>query len=323
MITKEDFTFCGNEAPEEARPDRRQVSRGRIILRKMLEDRKTMAGLIIVLVLVLLSLIGPLFSRHSESEIITATVNGKAVTAGAIPPTLRIDPEDPKNGAFGGETFLFGTDDLGRDLWVRTWTGTRVSLLIALVSILIDVAFGMSYGLISGFFGGKTDMIMQRVTEIVKSVPRLVVVSVLAVFMKKGMGLVIVSLALTAWITMSQIARAEVMRIRNLEYIMASRTLGAGKLRIIFSDILPNTRGAVLSQVLISIPGAIFTEAFLSFVGVGILPPRCSIGSLVQSGFNNIIAIPHMMIPPIILLALLMFGFSLLGDGLMKILSEN
>lgn len=322
MITKDDFTFCGN-IPQEQYKEVKQESRAKMVFGKMLADKKTVAGMVIVLFLLIMSLVGPLCSKHSYSEIITTMDKGKEVTAYSIPPSLSISKDDPDNGMFAGETFIFGTDDLGRDLWTRTWVGTRVSLAIAFISILIDVLFGMSYGLISGYVGGRTDIIMQRITEIIKSIPNLVIISVLAVFMKKGIWLVIASLAITAWISMSRIARAEVLRMKNQEFIMASRTLGAKGPRIVFSDMLPNTTGPIMSQILISIPGAIFTEAFLSFVGVGIMPPACSIGSLIQSGFYSISAVPHLIVPPIVVLALLMIGFTFLGEGILRVLSEN
>ena len=217
----------------------------------------------------------------------------------------------------------FGTDDLGRDLWTRTWYGARVSLLIAFVTIIIDMIIGMSYGLVSGYFGGLTDNVMQRFVEIANSVPRLVIVSVLAIFMPKGMGLVIVALLLTEWIGMSKIARAEMLKIKEQEYVLASRTLGAGHGHIIFRQILPNTIGPIITQVMFSIPTAIFTEAFLSFVGVGIALPQCSVGTLIEDGFNNITTLPYQILPPIIVLALLMLGFNFIGDGLREALAPK
>ena len=133
--------------------------------------------------------------------------------------------------------------------------------------------------------------------------------------MPKGMGLVIVALLLTEWIGMSKIARAEMLRIKEQEYVLASRTLGAHSMHIIFKQILPNTIGPIITQMMFSIPTAIFTEAFLSFVGVGIMLPQCSIGSLIESGFNNITTLPYQILPPIIVLALQMLGFNFIGDG--------
>ena len=212
---------------------------------------------------------------------------------------------------------------MGRDLWTRTWYGARISLLIAFVTIIIDMIIGMSYGLISGYFGGMTDNIMQRVVEVANSVPRLVIVSVLAIFMPKGIWLVIIALLLTEWIGMSKIARAEMLKTKEQEYVLASRTLGARNGHIIFREILPNTIGPIITQVMFSIPTAIFTEAFLSFVGVGIALPMCSVGTLIEDGFNNITTLPYQILPPIIVLALLMLGFNFIGDGLREALAPK
>jgi len=167
------------------------------------------------------------------------------------------------------------------------------------------------------------DHILQRFIEIAGSVPTLVIISILAIFMEKGIGLVIVSLLLTEWIGMSKIARAECLKLKEREYVLASRTLGAGSFHIIFKQILPNTIGPIITQVMFSIPVAIFTEAFLSFVGVGIVLPQCSIGSLIEAGFNNITILPYQILPPICVLAILMLGFNLIGDGFREALAPK
>ena len=136
-------------------------------------------------------------------------------------------------------------------------------------------------------------------------------------------GLVIVALLLTEWIGMSKIARAEMLKIKEMEYVLASRTLGAPSFHIIFKQILPNTIGPIITQVMFSIPTAIFTEAFLSFVGVGIVLPQCSVGSLIEDGFNNITTLPYQIIPPIAVLALLMLGFNFIGDGFREALAPK
>ncbi len=141
--------------------------------------------------------------------------------------------------------------------------------------------------------------------------------------MPKGMGLVIIALLLTEWIGMSKIARAEMLKTKEQEYVLASRTLGARNGHIIFREILPNTIGPIITQVMFSIPTAIFTEAFLSFVGVGIALPQCSVGTLIEDGFNNITTLPYQILPPIIVLALLMLGFNFIGDGLREALAPK
>ncbi len=292
------------------------------------KNRRAVVGLIIITVILLLAVFGPIMNSYGYRDIIQfRNEQNRRVVAKAVEPRIPWLHEllhgEPYDDAFADRTFLFGTDDLGRDLWTRTWHGTRVSLLVAFVTIAIDVIIGMSYGLISGYFGGMTDNIMQRFVEIANSVPRLVIVSVLAIFMPKGMGLVIVALLLTEWIGMSKIARAEMLKIKEQEYVLASRTLGAGNGHIIFKEILPNTIGPIITQMMFSIPTAIFTEAFLSFVGVGIVLPQCSIGTLIEEGFNNITILPYQILPPIIVLALLMLGFNFIGDGLREALAPK
>ena len=291
-------------------------------------NRRAMVGLVIVVLMILLAIFGPMISGYRYDEIVSAlNAKGRKKAAVGISPRIPAIHElvtgSPYDDIYADKTFLFGTDDLGRDLWTRTWYGARVLLLIAFVTILIDMIIGMSYGLLSGYFGGRVDNVMQRFVEIANSIPRLVIVSVLAIFMKKGIGLVIVALLLTEWIGMSKIARAEMLKMKEQEYVLASRTLGANNTHIIFKEILPNTIGPIITQVMFSIPTAIFTEAFLSFVGVGIVLPQCSIGTLIEDGFNNITTLPYQILPPIAVLALLMLGFNFIGDGLREALAPK
>lgn len=283
-------------------------------------NRLAMTGVAIVSVIILFAIFAPLVSPHNYDEIISVTNSGKEVIAKSLPPQLG---DGSAQNFFTDKTFLFGTDDMGRDLWTRTWQGARVSLIIAFVAIFIDMIIGTSYGLISGFFGGRVDNFLQRFIEIEGSIPTLVIISILAIFMPKGIGLVIASLLLTEWIGMSKIARAECLKLKEREYVLASRTLGAGSFHIIFRQILPNTIGPIITQVMFSIPVAIFTEAFLSFVGVGIVLPQCSLGSLIEAGFNNITILPYQILPPISVLALLMLGFNLIGDGFREALAPK
>ena len=307
--TKEDFEFLtGRDITTDQNFASQSYWKGVAI--HFLRDRRAMIGLGIVVVIIILAILGPILSPYGYRDIVSFTdETGKEVVAKGVSPQLGLGGDGP----FADHMFLFGTDDLGRDLWTRTWQGARVSLIIAFVTIFIDMIIGMSY----------VDNIMQRIVEIANSVPRLVIVSVLAIFMPKGMGLVIVALLLTEWIGMSKIARAEMLRIKEQEYVLASRTLGAHSMHIIFKQILPNTIGPIITQMMFSIPTAIFTEAFLSFVGVGIMLPQCSIGSLIESGFNNITTLPYQILPPIIVLALQMLGFNFIGDGFREALAPK
>lgn len=212
--------------------------------------------------------------------------------------------------------YWFGSDTLGRDIWTRVWQGTRISLGIALVSAVINMTLGMSYGLISGYFGGWVDSIMQRFAEINNGIPRLVICTLLLMVLKPGFGTIVLTLVITEWIGMSRIARAEMLKLKEQEFVLASRTLGAGSFRIIFSSVLPNIIGQIITQLMFSIPTAIFTEAFLSFVGLGIPVPQCSLGSLINDAFNSFTTHPYQIIPPIVVLATLMLSFNMLADGL-------
>ncbi len=284
------------------------------------KNKFAVTGLILVSAIMILAIFAPLISSYGYQEIISITGdNGKEIVAKSLPPQFSGENQN----LFADKTFIFGTDDMGRDLWTRTWQGARVSLVIAFVAIFIDMLIGTSYGLISGYYGGNVDNVMQRLIEIAGSIPTLVIISVLAIFMDKGIGLVIASLLITEWIGMSKIARAECLKLKEREYVLASRTLGAGNFHIIFKQILPNTIGPIITQVMFSIPVAIFTEAFLSFVGVGIVLPQCSIGSLIEAGFNNITILPYQILPPICVLAILMLGFNLIGDGLREALAPK
>ena len=220
-------------------------------------------------------------------------------------------------------SYWFGSDTLGRDIWTRTWMGTRVSLYISIVAVLIDMLIGLSYGLVSGYFGGLVDSAMQRFAEIVNGIPRLVIVTLLMLVLKPGIATIIFALMITEWIGMSRIARAEMLNLKEREFVLASRTLGAGNFVIIFREILPNIIGQVITQTMFSIPTAIFTEAFLSFVGLGIPVPQCSLGSLISDAFNSFTTHPYQILPSIIVLALLMLSFNILADGLREALDPK
>ena len=219
--------------------------------------------------------------------------------------------------------YFFGSDVLGRDIWTRTWMGTRVSLYISIVAVLIDMIIGLGFGLISGYFGGMVDSVMQRFAEIVNGIPRLVIVTLLMLILKPGLATIIFALMITEWIGMSRIARAEMLNLKEREFVLASKTLGAKDFSIILHEILPNINGQIITQTMFSIPTAIFTEAFLSFVGLGIPVPQCSLGSLISDAFNSFTTHPYQIIPPIVVLALLMLSFNILADGLREALDPK
>ena len=213
-------------------------------------------------------------------------------------------------------THLFGTDNFGRDLFVRLWRGARVSLMIAFLAVFIDVIVGMTYGLISGYFGGKVDMILQRIQEVLNSIPTLVVLTLLLTVMKSSLFTIVIALSFTEWIPMSRITRAQVLKVKEDEFVLASRTLGASNFFIIFKEILPNIINQLIIMCMMTVPNAIFYEAYLSFVGLGLPVPEASLGTLINDGFEFFLIYPYQMLIPAVALAILMLCFNLVADGL-------
>lgn len=212
--------------------------------------------------------------------------------------------------------FYLGTDSLGRDLLSRLLMGTRSSLIIAFVAAFLDLTIGVTYGLISAMKGGRTDNIMQRILEILSGIPNLVVMILMLTIFKPGMKTIILAMAITGWITMARIVRAQTLKIKDQEYVLAARTLGQSNGKIAMKHILPNISSVVIVQMMFSIPSAIFFEAFLSFIGLGIRPPLSSLGMLLSEGYKTFRFLPHLMWYPAIMLSVIMICFNLLADGL-------
>lgn len=212
--------------------------------------------------------------------------------------------------------YILGTDALGRDLLSRILYGTRVSLFIGVVAALLNLLVGVPYGMISGWMGGKVDNIMQRILEVLSGIPNLVVVILLLLVLQPGISSIIIALALTEWITMARLVRAETLKIKNEEYVLAATALGESPLKISMMHILPNISGVIIIQTIFSIPSAIFFEAFLSFIGLGIPAPQASLGTLINDGYKTFRFLPHLMWYPSGVLSVIMVSFNMLANGL-------
>lgn len=212
--------------------------------------------------------------------------------------------------------FILGTDSLGRDLLSRIFMGTRASLIIAFVAAILDLSIGVTYGLISGMKGGRVDSIMQRILEVLSGIPNLVVMILFLTIFKPGILTIILAMAVTGWITMARIVRAQTLKIKDQEYVLAATTLGQSQLSIALKHILPNISSVVIVQMMFSIPTAIFFEAFLSFIGLGLTPPNASLGMLLSEGYKLFRFLPHLMWAPAIVLSVIMICFNLLADGM-------
>jgi oligopeptide transport system permease protein len=213
-------------------------------------------------------------------------------------------------------SFWFGTDEFGRDMWTRVWAGTRVSLYIAFLAALLDLFVGVTFGAVSGFLGGRVDDVMQRVIEILNGIPYLVVAILAMVVFNPGIITISIAIGITGWTYMARIVRGRMLQLKEQEFALASRSLGAGGSRLVRKHLLPNSLGPIIVNLMFTIPAAIFAEAFLSFIGLGIQVPDASLGSLISDGAGEIRFHPYLLWFPSVVFCLLMICFNLLGDGL-------
>ena len=210
----------------------------------------------------------------------------------------------------------FGTDLFGRDQWVRVWYGTRISLLIGLAAALINLIVGVFYGAISAILGGNVDAVMQRIIEILVGIPSLIIVILFMMVLPPGVWTIIIAMSITGWVNMARLVRAKILNLKSQEFVLAAQLLGTSTWKIILRHLIPNTISVIVIQVMFAIPSAIFTEAFLSFIGVGLTEPKASLGVLINNGYKALRAAPFLLIYPAIAIILIMVCFSIVGDGL-------
>ena len=301
-------------------------------MRKLSKNPLAMTSLVVLIALLLTIVFVPMFYPYSYSEMIT--VDGKRdKTAKNLAP-FQYSKNELAAIENGEQIFphIFGTDELCRDYFIRVIYGARVSLTVGLFASLIVLVIGLLYGSISGYCGGRVDMIMMRIVDIIYSLPDTLMVILLSVvldqvlgnalkgtiFSKVGNNMIslFIVFGLLYWVGMARLVRGQILSIKTNEYVLAARALGAKPGRIIKKHVLPNCMSVIIVSVALQIPSAIFTESFLSFIGLGVQAPMPSLGSLANAARSGMQSYPYKMIFPAVSICLIVLSFNLLGDGL-------
>ena len=286
---------------------------------RLLKNRGTLLAMCIILVISALALVGPQLSGRTYDEQNLLHSNLPPKIAGLE--WLGFDGRDARGvdqyEARGiTEHFWFGTDEFGRDLWTRVWKGTQISLGIALLAAFLDLLIGVVYGGISAFYGGKIDNAMQRIIEVLVGIPNLIVIILFILILDPGIFSIVLAMIITGWVGMARVVRGQMMQIKAQEFVLAARALGASNRRLIVKHLLPNAVGPILVTLMFTIPTAIFFEAFLSFIGLGLQPPLASLGVLIQDGYVSMRYFTYKLVFPGVIISALMISFNLLADGL-------
>ena len=262
-------------------------------------NRRALIGLIVLLFIVLLAVIGPFFSPYPYDGM------GTEVNCGP------------------SAAHWFGTDALGRDLFTRVLYGIRISLFVGFVSTLINCAIGVLYGGVAGYVGGRVDAVMMRFVDVLYAVPSLLYIILLMMMFGSNVGSIMVGMCISGWVGIARLMRTQVISLKGREYVLAAYTEGAGPARILFKHMFSNAMSPILVQATLAIPQAIFQEAFLSFIGMGISAPQASLGTLAQDARMYMAIYPHQMICPIAMICIIIFALNFISEGLSEALDPT
>ncbi|UOQ50469.1 ABC transporter permease [Gracilibacillus caseinilyticus] len=293
QLTQEDFEPLTMEPSESEKVSGKSTSYWKDAFRRFRKNKLAIAGIVVIVFLAIMAGIGGPISgqNYFQNDLMNA------------------------NKAASSEHW-FGTDNLGRDVFARTWYGAQISLFIGLMAALIDIVIGVIWGAIAGYFGGKVDEIMMRIADILYGLPYLLVVILLLVVLPQKLFTLIIAMTITGWINMARIVRGQVMQLKSQEFIMASKSLGASNSRLLTKHLIPNTIGQILVTLTLTIPTAIFTESFLSFIGIGVQAPLASWGTMANDGLPALQYYPYQLFFPAIFICITMLAFNVIGDGM-------
>ncbi len=260
---------------------------------RLKNDKLALTGLIIILLVILMAIFAPYLSSYEYDE------------------QNFLEISEPP-----GFEHFFGTDVFGRDIFVRVLYGARISLAVGFMASFINLFIGVIYGGIAGFSGGKIDNFMMRIVDVIYSVPVMIYVILIMVVVGSGLKSIFITLGISYWASMARMVRAEVMRLKNEEFVLAARVIGASNSKILLRHLIPNAMGSILVTLTFSIPNAIFTEAFLSFVGLGVSAPMASWGVLCNDAIGSLAIYPWQLFFPAAAISVTILAFNFLGDGL-------
>ena len=306
MIDSSSFELLSSEEKKVNEIVRPSIGYWKDAWRRLKANKMALISLIAIIVVILAAFLYPIFSEFAYNE--------NNLEMSNIPPNA---------------THWFGTDHLGRDILVRVMYGARYSLIIGISAAVINIIIGVVYGGISGFMGGKVDNFMMRIVDILYSIPLTIYVIIfMAIFTKpgsksSGLTTIILALCISYWINMARIVRGEVLQLKEQEFVLAAKALGASKARILFRHLIPNCISSIIVTMTLLIPQAIFTEAFLAFIGLGINPPLASLGTLANEAQKVISMYPYQLLFPAGMICIIILAFNLFGDGLSEALDPK
>ena len=296
---KDKFKIVGSNIEESEKIYKPSMTYWQDAWRRFKKNKVAMFFLFMIIFFVLMAIAGPYINKYKFME-------------------QHLDKKflSPKQGF--GEQFYLGTDEFGRDFLTRVSQGIRTSIFLSVVVVSICIIFGTIYGSIAGYMGGKIDFFMTRFIEIVMAIPSLIYIILLMVIMGNSLFTIITAMALTKWLNYALLVRGEVLKLKQSEYVMASKALGANFWWIITKHLIPNTLGVIIVYLTIDIPQIIFTEAFLSYLGLGVPIPQASLGNLIKEGYAYIgtTSRQYLFLIPAIVLSLITLSFNMVGDAL-------
>ncbi|MFI3237225.1 MAG: ABC transporter permease [Lachnospiraceae bacterium] len=298
QVDATDFEWVGADIEQSEMVTRESISYWKDAMRRLFSNKRAVFFMVTLLIIFAGAIIFPMISPFTISEQHYAHTNA----------ALNFHAED--------HVHIFGTDDLGRDIWTRIWSGGRVSLLIAFTAVFANCIIGVIYGGISGYVGGATDDIMMRIIEILNGIPYLMIVIIMSVVLGTGIDSIILAYISVGWIGMARLVRGQIISMKEQEFILAAQTMGLSSARIIAHHLVPNLLSIIIVNVTLQVPNVIFTEAFLSFIGMGVPIPNTSWGVLAQEGVSKMLLYPTQLIIPAVFISVTMLSFNLLGDAL-------